>query len=228
MATSKREVKTFAKQIASLDGSAVQFPVKYMPDDITTAVEAAQSTAEAAQSTAEAAQSTAEAAQSTADEAFRIYQQTEDVTISIPQLKGSVASATQIDGANIAYGSVITISNGKYSGSAIWNGESVNINTRNSIGGSGPIIQIVLTPSGKYTIKNTTLSTIFAESTLTYKKVNIPTGSVYSLSSGGAWLPPYIACSCIYIAGQTSGSASPIYKITVDSTGALQATKVTT
>ena len=66
MSASKTVIKAFVKRIVSLDGGTVQFPVKYMPDDVTTAVEAAQTTANEAKTAAATAQSTANEAKTAA------------------------------------------------------------------------------------------------------------------------------------------------------------------
>lgn len=201
----------------------VQIPQEYVEG-----LEDVAADATAAKTAAETAQSTANAAKTTAETAFRIIQNSEESTVSISALGaygGNMANYADLGALNIPIGSKITLTkkDSTESHSVIWDGSSANfyIGTPTRY-----TLQLAVKPNGKYRISNTGTFTS-EESTLAYQKVVVPSVA-YNVHTG-AWLPPYLCCSAIHLVGsRESNGVYRIFKITVDDTGTLSVTKVTT
>ena len=202
-----------------------------------TAANAAQSTANAAQSTANAAQSTANAAQSTANAA----QSTANAAQSTANAAQSTAESAQLWG-NSAYRpeeKTITISGsgGKFDfdgyhlipgevyspsiesiGPDSWDGTRMYFYDR-AIAASCTITWDV--DLGRYSVSFKELTEI----TLSGKFLPKVSRTQYLMMA--KTLPPYVVLPHLLLASNTSGS-DKLYRITVNDTGTLSATEVTT
>ena len=226
-----------------------KLPEECVPDSINdniimaqSTADAAQSTADAAQSTANTAQNTANAAKSTADEALStadealstannrlmVYGESTETTVTIDSLgsSDSGASVRNLGALNIENGSRISlVASDMYRAENVWNGYSRSfILNMSSIVGNKQV-ELTLLPDGNVKIVNHTGINL-TNVTITYHKIEVR--NTYSNIISGVWLPPYLCCSCIYLVSSVhTNNGYPVYKITVDNTGTLKATKVT-
>ena len=213
-----------------------KLPEECVPDTVTDKIGKAQSTADAAQSTADAAQSTADAAQSTADAAqstaetrLMVYGESTETTVTIDSLgsRGSATSVRNLGALNIENGSRISLAASDiYSAENVWNGYSSIFILNMGGGASNRQVYLTLLPDGNVKIINQTGENL-TNVVITYRKIEVQ--NTYNNMTSGVWLPPYLCCSCIYlVSSKSTVNGYPVYKITVDDTGTLKATEVTT
>ena len=195
-------------------------------NSVANGVNEAQNTAETAQNTAETAQNTAETAQSTADLKLGARIVSEPATIS-------VGTVTALSGGKFLYdlgilnGSIITATTDLETLTAVWDGFSAFFPFR-----QGSLV-IRLLPNGRvyeFTMQLNQVNNL----SISYQKASAPQGRIYNMLNG-AWLPPYTIAPFLYLASATddleqasTGHGRKIFKITVDDTGTLKATEVTT
>ena len=215
----------------------VQIPQRYVDglEETTANANQALETATAAKSTADTAKSTANAAQSKADEALStankrlmVHGESTETTVTIDSLgsSGSGASVQNLGALNIENGSRISIAaSDMYRAENVWNGYSrlFTFNMSGIVGNKQ--VELTLLPDGNVKIVNHTGINL-KNVTITYHKIEVR-NTYYNMTSG-VWLPPYLCCSCIYLVSSVhTNNGYPVYKITVDNTGTLKATKVT-
>ena len=174
-----------------------------------TAANAAQSTANAAQSTANAAQSTAESAQLWGNSAYR----PEEKTITISGSGGKF----DFDGYHLIPGEVYSPSIESI-GPDSWDGTGMYFYDR-AIAASCTITWDV--DLGRYSVSFKGLTEI----TLSGKFLPKVSRTQYLMMA--KTLPPYVVLPHLLLASNTSGS-DKLYRITVNDTGTLSATEVTT
>lgn len=189
---------------------------------------AAQSTADAAQSTADTAKSTADAAQSTAETRLMVYGESTEATVTIESLGSSYTTTNRqnLGALNIENGSRISLTaSDLYRDECVWNGHKYTFDLYTKNGVSNGKVSLDLLPDGNVLIYN--YSGINLKNVvITYHKIEVP--NTYHNITSGVWLPPYLCCSCIYlVSSKSTNNGHPVYKITVDDTGTISATKVT-
>ena len=154
-------------------------------------------------------------------------QTTTTTTVEVGTVKNSTGSVP-VKGLNIALGTGIKCAADGTTGRAVWNGPVVTVDMKNSQGGTVYQLKISLDQDGEtYEFTSVTTAVIISNLTIEYEKVEIPAFS-YSGRQKGAWLPPYLIANCLYLTSAKSmASSGTLYKITVDDTGTLKATEVT-
>ena len=198
-------------------------------DNAQTTADNAQTTADNAQTTADNAKTAAGIAQSLAYAKFQLMKQTTvKTTTTIGTIRNSIGSVN-VKGLNIAVGSIIKFTaDGNVSGSAVWDRPEKVIDIKNSHGVTICNLGLALLHDGQtYSFTNQTAGSILSNLVIEYEKVIIPT-SAFTSRMEGAWLPPYLIANCLYLTkASTTSTSAKLYRITVDDTGTLKATEVT-
>ena len=246
MTTSKPYItKAVVRGISTTDGGVQKFPVDVMPDEVLEGItnaqeeaEAAQSTAEAAQSTAEAAQSTAEAAQSTANTA-KSTAETAQSTAETAQSTANIAKST-------AEAAQSTANTAKSTAEAA---QSTANNLKIAMSGS-PTMTGLLLKSQESGSQDRAILELSTKNSYTLMKLEESSadGHVLRISRDGgvqdaatAYNPATLKLAnagstkgviiegldALIVNSSTSGSTKK-FKITVDDTGTITATEVTT
>ena len=198
-------------------------------DNAQTAADNAQTAADNAQTTADNANTAAGIAQSLAYAKFQLMKQTTvKTTTTIGTIRNSIGSVN-VKGLNIAVGSIIKFTaDGNVSGSAVWDRPEKVIDIKNTHGATICNLDLSLLHDGQtYSFTNQTAGSILSNLVIEYEKVIIPT-SAFTSRMEGAWLPPYLIANCLYLTkASTTSTSAKLYRITVDDTGTLKATEVT-
>lgn len=197
-----------------------------------TAANNAQTAANNAQTAANNAQNTANSAKTTAENAqekmsFANSSKYEEVTIELGAL--SSKSDSYYSDLDIVVGKPITLKWKTWSGTGIWNGNSVQIKITGNY-----LIGIEQTYNNKYKMTIVyagNLSIASGEVTMTYTKAKY--GNQYS-PHNGIFLMPYVQTEGLLMWSEPEGTIgtstykSTLYKITIGTDGTLKATKVET
>ena len=234
------------KSASAASGNIVKMPEMFVPDavwegissartiatDTRTVANNAQTVATNAQTAANNAQNTANNAKTTAENAqekmsFANSSKYEEVTIELGAL--SSKSDSYYSDLDIVVGKPITLRWKTWSGTGIWNGDSVQIKiTGNYLVG----IQQEYNNKYKMTIVYAgNLSIASGEVTMTYTKAKY--GNQYS-PHNGIFLMPYVQTEGLLMWSEPEGTIgtstykSTLYKITIGKDGTLKATKVGT
>ena len=236
----------WVKSASAVSSNIVKMPEMFVPDAVwegigsvrtiatnaQTAATNAQTAATNAQTAATNAKNTADSAKLTAEKAqekmsFANSSKYEEVTIEL----GALSSKTYAiyDNLDIVVGKPITLKWKTWSGTGIWNGNSIQI----SITGNY-MISIMQLYKNKYKMQIVyagDLSTAAGEVTMTYTKAKY--GDTYN-PHNGIFLMPYVQTEGLLMWSEPEGTIgtstykSTLYKITVGTDGTLKATKVET
>ena len=155
-------------------------------------------------------------------------QTTVKTTTTIGTIRNSIGSVN-VKGLNIAVGSIIKFTaDGNVSGSAVWDRPEKVIDIKNTHGVTLCNLDLALLHDGQtYSFTNQTAGSILSNLVIEYEKVIIPT-SAFTSRMEGAWLPPYLIANCLYLTkASTTSTSAKLYRITIDDTGTLKATEVT-
>ena len=234
------------KSASVVSGTIVKMPEMFVPDAVwegissvrtiatnaQTAATNAQTAATNAQTAATNAKNTADSAKSTAEKAqekmsFANSSKYEEVTIELGAL--SSKSDSYYSDLDIVVGKPITLRWKTWSGTGIWNGDSVQIKITGNY-----LIGIQQKYNNKYKMKIVyagNLSIASGEVTMTYTKAKY--GNQYS-PHNGIFLMPYVQTEGLLMWSEPEGTIgtstykSTLYKITIGTDGTLKATKVET
>lgn len=229
-----KAVQFYAKEahtVSYFAKSPVKINEKYLPDTIATKsdVKVVQTAADNAKAAADNAKAIAGNAQSLAYAKFQLMKQTTvKTTTTIGTVRNSIGSVN-VKGLNIAVGSIIKFTaDGNASGSAVWDRPEKVIDIKNSHGVTLCNLNLALLHDGQtYSFTNQTAGSILSNLVIEYEKVIIPT-SAFTSRMEGAWLPPYLIANCLYLTkASTTSTSAKLYRITIDDTGTLKATEVT-
>lgn len=172
---------------------------------------------------------TATAAQNAVDTRLMVYGKSTETTVTIESLgaKNTETQLKNLGALNIENGSRISfVASDLYREEAVWNGNETYFSLKNENGNALGEINLRMRPDGNVVIVNYS-SVNLTNVVITYRKIEVA-NKYYSVLTSGVWLPPYLCCSCIYlVSSEPEGYGYPVYKITVDGTGTLKATKVT-
>lgn len=227
------------KSASAVSSNIVKMPEMFVPDavwegisSVRTVATNAKTVATNAQTAANNAQNTANSAKTTAENAqekmsFANSSKYEEVTIELGAL--SSKSNSYYSDLDIVVGKPITLKWKTWSGTGIWNGNSVQIKiTGNYLIG----IQQEYNNKYKMTIVYAgNLSIASGEVTMTYTKAKY--GNQYS-PHNGIFLMPYVQTEGLLMWSEPEGTIgtstykSTLYKITIGTDGTLKATKVET
>ena len=228
------------KSASVVSGTIVKMPEMFVPDavwegisSVRTIATNAQTAATNAQTAATNAKNTADSAKSTAEKAQEKMafadsnKKYEEVTIEL----GALSSKTYAiyDNLDIVVGKPITLKWKTWSGTGIWNGNSIQIRITGNY-----VISIMQLYKNKYKMQIAyagNLSTASGEVTMTYTKAKY--GDQYN-THNGIFLMPYVQTEGLLMWSEPEGTIgtstykSTLYKITIGTDGTLKATKVET
>lgn len=222
----------WVKSASAVSSNIVKMPEMFVPDAVWEGISSARTIATDTRTVANNAQNTANNAKTTAENAqekmsFANSSKYEEVTIELGAL--SSKSDSYYSDLDIVVGKPITLRWKTWSGTGIWNGDSVQIKiTGNYLIG----IQQQYNNKYKMTIVYAgNLSIASGEVTMTYTKAKY--GNQYS-PHNGIFLMPYVQTEGLLMWSEPEGTIgtstykSTLYKITIGTDGTLKATKVET